>query len=399
MRTFRVRPFLAGGALTCLTFLLVAYVGATAYLIFRDDLVGAAVSRQVSMQYAYEERIAALRAELDRLTSRHVVQTEGVEQQVARLLAQQEMIERRQAMLDGVIERATRSGVTAAAPGADAVSPGAAGGPADHRTDKLSYAPSEAASEDPISQLLSQPKPEKVSLGDGTVRPILARLRSSLDTAEDDLSTRLNGLATAADSEAERLSEALVPIGIALASAEPDQTPAQGGPLVSTEGLHFVERTALLTRALDDIDRLRETALAYPIGVPVKALSLSSRFGYRQDPFLKRRAFHTGLDFAAFEGTTVRATAPGVIVSAGWNGGYGQMVEVRHESGVSTRYGHLSKVLVKAGARVEAGTAIGLVGSTGRSTGPHLHYETRVDDEPVNPSPYLAAGKALRRTL
>ena len=95
--------------------LLTAYVGATAYLVYRDDLVGAAVSRQVSMQYAYEERIAALRSELDRLTSRHVVQTEGVEQQLAALLEQQAMIEQRQSTLDGIVERAQAAGVDVAA--------------------------------------------------------------------------------------------------------------------------------------------------------------------------------------------------------------------------------------------------------------------------------------------
>src|SRR4051794_37790497 len=94
-RTIAIRPVLVGSALGLFALLLVGYVGATAYLIYRDDLVGAAVSRQVSMQYAYEERIAAPRSELDRMTSRHVVQTENVEQQVSALLQQQDMIERR----------------------------------------------------------------------------------------------------------------------------------------------------------------------------------------------------------------------------------------------------------------------------------------------------------------
>ena len=94
--------------------LLTAYVGATAYLVYRDDLVGAAVSRQVSMQYAYEERIAALRSELDRLTSRHAVQTEGVEQQLARLLEQQNLIQSRQATLDEIVGRARAAGVDVA---------------------------------------------------------------------------------------------------------------------------------------------------------------------------------------------------------------------------------------------------------------------------------------------
>jgi murein DD-endopeptidase MepM/ murein hydrolase activator NlpD len=104
---------------------------------------------------------------------------------------------------------------------------------------------------------------------------------------------------------------------------------------------------------------------------------------------------HAGLDMVAPAGAEVRAAAPGRVVLAGWNGGYGQMVEIRHQDGIATRYGHLSKILVKTGEQVAAGAVIGRVGSTGRSTGPHLHYETRRDDEPVNAAPYLAAGRAL----
>lgn len=397
-----MRPVLAAALAGCFVVMLAAYVGATAYLIFRDDLMGAAVSRQISMQYAYEDRIAALRAELDRLTSRHVVQTEGVEQQVARLLAQQELIEHRQAMLGEVASRAGSAGILGADIQARAADPSPAagqspGGPTDGEVEPLGYVPADGEQPDPISEVFG--KPQKVSLGDGSVGPLLARVRNSLDMAEDDLSARLDALSNAVDDESERLGRALAPIGVALGGAvRPDEAP-EGGPFVPAPGLHFVERAALLTRTLDDIDRLRKSAVALPIGVPVKAMYQSSGFGYRKDPFLRRQAFHTGLDLVAGAGSTVRATAPGIVVSAGWNGGYGQMVEVRHAGGVSTRYGHLSKVLVTAGTKVGAGTPIGLVGSTGRSTGPHLHYETRRDGEPVNPAPYLAAGKALRRTL
>ena len=92
----------------------------------------------------------------------------------------------------------------------------------------------------------------------------------------------------------------------------------------------------------------------------------------------------------------MRATAAGVVANAGWSGGYGNMVEVEHADGVSTRYGHLSAFLVSVGDRVAAGEPIGRVGSTGRSTGPHLHYETLRDGKTVDPAVYLAAGKALR---
>jgi murein DD-endopeptidase MepM/ murein hydrolase activator NlpD len=104
---------------------------------------------------------------------------------------------------------------------------------------------------------------------------------------------------------------------------------------------------------------------------------------------------HTGLDFRAAMGDPVRATANGKVVSAGWGGGYGRMVEIDHGNGLSTRYGHLSAINVSVGQSVKIGQVVGEVGSTGRSTGPHLHYETRIDGEAVDPQKFLRAGMRL----
>jgi murein DD-endopeptidase MepM/ murein hydrolase activator NlpD len=169
----------------------------------------------------------------------------------------------------------------------------------------------------------------------------------------------------------------------------------QGGPFIPAGNLHFVEKLSLLSRSLSGVAALRLQADALPLRQPIPAARFSSRFGTRNDPFLNRPAFHAGLDFVAATGTEVRAAGEGTIVSADWSGGYGQLVEIRHARGVTTRYGHLSAILVRPGERVAAGTPIGLVGSTGRSTGPHLHYETRRDGEPVDPAFFLAAGRAL----
>jgi murein DD-endopeptidase MepM/ murein hydrolase activator NlpD len=166
--------------------------------------------------------------------------------------------------------------------------------------------------------------------------------------------------------------------------------------LLPAAGEHFVERAAMLEHTLQVIRALRQSAAAMPLGAPLSELRISSRFGNRLDPFLSRQAFHAGLDFVAAEGTAVRAAAPGVVVTAGKADGYGNLVEIRHEGGARTRYGHLSALLVSRGAEVAAGTAIGRVGSTGRSTGPHLHYETRLDGAPVDPMTFLSAGRALR---
>jgi murein DD-endopeptidase MepM/ murein hydrolase activator NlpD len=108
---------------------------------------------------------------------------------------------------------------------------------------------------------------------------------------------------------------------------------------------------------------------------------------------------HTGLDLRSSIGDPVRATANGTVTIAGWNGGYGNMVELDHGNGFATRYGHMSAIEVKVGQHVRSGQIVGRVGSTGRSTGPHLHYETRIDGEAVDPQRFLRAGLRLGSLL
>ncbi len=117
---------------------------------------------------------------------------------------------------------------------------------------------------------------------------------------------------------------------------------------------------------------------------------ISSGYGYRQDPMGGQgRSFHRGVDIASWHGTPVRASAAGEVKFTGRNGGYGKTVEIEHEFGFSTLYAHLSKYAVEAGDKVSQGEVIGNVGSTGRATGSHLHYEVRVNGETIDPSPYL----------
>jgi murein DD-endopeptidase MepM/ murein hydrolase activator NlpD len=135
---------------------------------------------------------------------------------------------------------------------------------------------------------------------------------------------------------------------------------------------------------------------ALPIRKPVPGeLDETSGFGVRMDPFLNRPAMHTGIDFRGTIGEPVRATASGTVTVAGWSGGYGRLVEIDHGNGLSTRYGHLSEIEVKVGQKVRIGEEIGRLGSTGRSTGPHLHYETRINGEAVDPARFLRAGTRL----
>ncbi len=130
-----------------------------------------------------------------------------------------------------------------------------------------------------------------------------------------------------------------------------------------------------------------------PRGWPIDNGYLSSSFGRRVDPFTGRVSFHPGVDLAAPRGSTVRAVAAGIVVRAENSGGYGKMVEINHGNGVVTVYGHNSKLLVKVGQKVLRGQPVALEGSTGRSTGPHCHFEVRINDRPVNPMQFLRAAR------
>ncbi|MEO6913153.1 MAG: peptidoglycan DD-metalloendopeptidase family protein [Candidatus Baltobacteraceae bacterium] len=125
-------------------------------------------------------------------------------------------------------------------------------------------------------------------------------------------------------------------------------------------------------------------SLAWPVSG-----TITSPFGMRRNPFGSGLEFHQGLDIAAPTGTTVTAAASGTIISAGWYGGYGNYILIDHGGGLSTGYGHLSQIFVAAGQNVQRGQAIGAVGSTGASTGPHLHFEVRIGGKPVDPAPRL----------
>jgi murein DD-endopeptidase MepM/ murein hydrolase activator NlpD len=122
---------------------------------------------------------------------------------------------------------------------------------------------------------------------------------------------------------------------------------------------------------------------------------VTSPFGVRMDPFVRQLAMHTGVDFRGETGDPVRAAAAGRVVQAERSGGYGLMVEVDHGNGIATRYAHLSNLAVSEGAQVEVGSLVGRIGSTGRSTGPHLHYEVRINGEAVDPQRFLRAGLRL----
>ncbi|MBK6706974.1 MAG: M23 family metallopeptidase [Sphingomonadales bacterium] len=143
----------------------------------------------------------------------------------------------------------------------------------------------------------------------------------------------------------------------------------------------------------------RKSQVAVPSINPVESMRMTSQYGYRTDPVQGRRKNHKGLDIAGPIGAPIYATADGIIGRAQWVSGYGKYVEVEHGNAIQTRYGHLSAMNVYSGQRVRKGDVIGFMGSTGRSTGSHLHYEVRIAGEPVNPTSFLEPAAKVSNIL
>ncbi|MFM9835144.1 MAG: M23 family metallopeptidase [Methylophilaceae bacterium] len=181
------------------------------------------------------------------------------------------------------------------------------------------------------------------------------------------------------------------------------QLPNRGGPLVNARPMtesELKQEIEALINAVDERDVylskveakvLQQSVLKdmLPNSSPINAAYNSSSYGWRIDPFTGTKAFHEGLDFSADTGTVIRAAADGIVSLAEVSGGYGNLIKIEHGSGLETRYGHASKLFVKAGDRVVKGQKIAEVGNTGRSTGPHLHYEIRLNGNALDPREYL----------
>jgi murein DD-endopeptidase MepM/ murein hydrolase activator NlpD len=160
----------------------------------------------------------------------------------------------------------------------------------------------------------------------------------------------------------------------------------RGGPFDGSADPTFKQ----LFTSWKKLDNLASGAIAVPSDKPVKTAAFTSGYGVRSDPFRGGAAMHAGIDLAGPHGTPIYATADGVVTTAKWNsGGYGNLIKVDHGRGIETRYGHLAQMLVRDGQQVKRGQLIGRMGSTGRSTGNHLHYEVRIDGRAVNPIPFM----------
>ncbi|MET0676625.1 MAG: peptidoglycan DD-metalloendopeptidase family protein [Bradyrhizobium sp.] len=383
--------------------LLGMWSAATAtYFAFRDDVLTRLIARQAEMQYAYEDRIAELRAKVDRTTSRQLLDQEQFDQKLDQIMKRQTALETRATALGAMPDAATTGALRPAARGAAAEPP--ASGPLKPSpiSDTVIFVapPDREARLESRTPVVVKPQPNQFAKVQG-VDNVLVRLQTSLDTVERRQMAALTVVEDGMESRLRRMRGVFTDLGLNMAQLEA-ATPrsAIGGPFVPvklpSDAGAFERQLYRINISRAQMQRLNATLSLVPYRKPVVGeVEFTSGFGVRSDPFLGRPAMHTGLDFRAATGDPVRVTANGRVVSSGWSGGYGRMVEVDHGNGLATRYGHLSEIHVKVGDVVKIGQVIGAVGSTGRSTGPHLHYETRIDGDAVDPQKFLRAGVRL----
>lgn len=243
--------------------------------------------------------------------------------------------------------------------------------------------------------------------GDDDANPAPDRLTDAVESLLEQLTAMQSAQETVLDRLNERTAGNIVEVERTIAMTglsvenllgrDPAVAEGQGGPLVDIGGN---ELAGGLTSAVDQIERqlrrwdvYKSVLAVLPLSAPIDHYHVTSGYGSRKDPFTGKRAWHKALDLSGWNGSPVYSTAPGKVEFAGWKGRYGQIVEIDHGFGIRTRYAHLKTIMVKEGDVVGFRHKVGLLGSTGRSTGPHVHYEVLHDGQPVNPLKFIQAGR------
>jgi murein DD-endopeptidase MepM/ murein hydrolase activator NlpD len=362
------------------------------YFAFHEDVLTGLIGRQAKLQSAYEDRIAELRDRVDRITSRQLLDQKQFERKLTTLLQRQATLKRR---TDAVVGDDLTTGSI----------PSSRRALTDQQlrlppiSDTIVYLPPP----DRAARLHSRKRPHgatRAPVDAGELENILAHVSASLDRIAHRQSLALSNIEEHVDSKARNMHNVLSDLsGLGVHVGKISKS-AIGGPFVPIkpplpDASAFDRQLYRVDLARAKIDRYNHVLADVPVRKPVGYMDVTSPFGIRRDPFLGTPAMHTGIDLGGDVGEPVNATADGTVKVAGWDGGYGNLVEIDHGNGISTCYGHLSQIDVAVGQKVRAGQIIGKIGSTGRSTGPHLHYETRIDGEPVNPQKFLRAGLQL----
>jgi murein DD-endopeptidase MepM/ murein hydrolase activator NlpD len=373
-------PFVQITGLAAVMGLLFWTAYATINYAFKDQLMLLREQRINEARLDFDDRMAEMRAEIDKLNDALLLDQKAYLQKVDHVDAEY----RRLADQHERLVNFFRDGLPwKRAPGS------AAGATATPKPEKSSFN--------------EQPFAEKYAARFANVveahRP-LADMQDRL-AALEALQIELADAAIAvSQSQVAKASSILAKLGITVAAPSTSEA-ATGGPFIpvslQASSSPLDEKLATAARILASYEDVKEEIGALPVYLPMKNVSrISSTFGFRTDPFRRVPAMHAGIDFKADYASPVFAVADGVVVRAGFDGAYGRLVEIKHDNGVSTRYAHLSSISVKPGEKVERGDDIGRMGNTGRSTGPHLHFETRINGRAIDPVRFWQAFNDLQ---
>lgn len=394
MRTLAVPRWSAHLTLALVPVLLTWTAGASLYIGLHDQILAGIMAQRNRMQLGYESRLANLHARLDQATSHGLLDQQSIARKISALNQRETMLERRATLLSSLARFV------------------------DHRPTGSINRPDGATDASGASALPDagwrKPKPESMLLprdlrgpaAPATTHDVLAALQQvKINEATDAINqvTALKKLAGPAVTAADRLSRAIRAAGLDPTQLHLKPMRNIGGPFIpldTAEGDgNFGHEIAAVKGSLVQIAKLRRLMHYLPLSAPLPGhLTVTSPFGMRLDPFLDRMSLHPGMDFHQAFGSAIHATGAGKVVIARYWGGYGNMVEIDHGDGIMTRYGHMSRLNVAEGQHVVRGQVLGFIGSTGRSTGPHLHYEVRLNGVAVNPAPFLRAGTMLAAT-
>ena len=385
--------------------IMVGIVGWIAYatltVAFKDYVIAAKKRQFASVQTVYEDRLTEMLSSIDQIHTQRLLNQSGVESQLENMRDVQTALEVRQRQIAALLSKQLDVSMNELVPSAST-------GPEIIQEDTgsrlmISFEP--AQSDIRFSRLPGQQSSLGMNDAESAqelrkvgqrLRSLAAAQRTALNHLESHSATRVATLAQAI-SELGFRPERFEPVKLDGEGLEASAGGGLGGPLVRLASanadlpLSPEERQVMrIAEATDMIEAYWLALARFPLAKPIQDTPrVASGFGPRRDPFTGAKAMHQGIDFPKPNGTPVVATAPGTVKRASWGGAYGRLVEITHDNGVSTRYAHLSKIEVNVGQKVETGQQLGLVGSTGRSTGPHLHYEIRVNGNAVNPVKFL----------
>lgn len=395
IRHVTISPLIALTAIGAITLFSISIISAGGYIFYKDDILAASIARQTRLQQDYESRIAALRMQVDTLTSKQFKNQQIVEKKMVELLEKQEELSSRDSKIDAIVGKTADSASTSEEL---------------DRTITHSIMPEKKASmminTSPFDMILKgsahpierSSQPVLASKKTTKVESVLDAVDANLASLEESQLIRISELTLTTSQKAKALGLALRKAGF---KDILDSETSIGGPFIEPLNLTapFDDHLNELSIAVDQYSTVKTAAEKLPFGHPAPNQPLNSTYGNRIDPFFNTMALHAGVDFRASTGDPVYATGLGKVVFTGNSGGYGKLVEIDHGKGYTTRYAHLSHISVSEGYIIKLGEPIGLAGNTGRSTGPHVHYEIRKNDAAINPMRFINAGKEVLTLL